>query len=91
MLGDSGPFIVHNCVQALSRDVLYDIKLDVFKMSGHRPVLEVYDELVYVVKEDAAEDFLTLVQDRMRQPPAWFPQLITWSEGSVADRYGEAK
>lgn len=83
--------VTENIVQALARDVVYDVALDVFRLTGYRPALEVYDELVYVVPEDKAEDHLAIVQDRMRQPPPWFPELVTWSEGDIADRYGSAK
>lgn len=80
-----------NIVQAGARDVVYDVALDVFKVTGERPALEVYDELVYVIREDKAEDHLRIVQERMRQSPAWFPDLVTWSEGDIATRYSEAK
>jgi hypothetical protein len=63
----------------------------VFLETGRRPALEVYDELVYIVEEDHAEDFLDVLQGRMRQPPAWWPELVTWSEGDIADSYGDAK
>lgn len=80
-----------NIVQAGARDVVYDVSFDVFRMTGFYPALEVYDELVYVVPEDKAEDHLALVQDRMRQQVPWFPALVTWSEGDIGDRYGLAK
>lgn len=86
-----GPKVDENIVQAGSRDYVYDVALDVFKMTGLRPALEVYDELVYIVPEDKAESHLALVQERFRQPPSWFPDLVTWSEGDIGDRYGEAK
>lgn len=83
--------IDENLVQAGARDVVYDVAFDVFRMTGHYPALEVYDELVYVVPEDQAEAHLALVQERMRQKVEWFPELVTWSEGDIADRYGLAK
>ncbi len=86
-----GGKVDENIVQAGARDYVYDVALDVFKQTGFRPVLEVYDELVYVVPEDQAEQHLALVQERFRQPPSWFPDLVTWSEGDIGDRYGEAK
>ena len=56
-----------------------------------RPSLMVHDELVYVVHEDQAQHVLEVVQRIMRTPPVWWPQLITWSEGDIADTYGDAK
>lgn len=80
-----------NIVQAGARDVVYDVAFDVFRLTGYRPALEVYDELVYVVPEDKAEQHLAIVHERMRQPPEWFPELVTWSEGDIGDRYGAVK
>lgn len=89
VLGNDGPFIVHNC-QALARDVVYDVALNVFEATGYRPALEVYDELVYVVPEKDAELVLDTTHHFMRHPVAWFPRLVTWSEGGIYERYGQA-
>ena len=86
-----GPKFVENVVQSLARDVIKDNALDVFKLTGLRPQLVVHDELVYVVKEDKAQAHLDTVQAVMRTPPKWWPQLVTWSEGDIADTYGAAK
>ena len=51
----------------------------------------VHDELVYVVPEDEAELMLDIVQEVMRTPPTWWPELVTWSEGDIADTYGDEK
>jgi hypothetical protein len=51
----------------------------------------VHDELVYVVPEEDAQHVLDTVQRIMRTPPVWWPELITWSEGDIAQSYGEAK
>jgi hypothetical protein len=51
----------------------------------------VHDELVYVVPETYAETLLKELQSIMRTPPAWWPELVTWSEGDIADCYGDAK
>ena len=82
---------VENLCQAGSRDVMYDYILEVFKQTGFRPSLEVYDEGVWVVPEAEAQEFLDAVQSIMRTPPKWFPALQTWSEGDIADTYGAAK
>lgn len=80
-----------NLVQALARDVICGNALDFFKASRLRPQLRVHDELVYVVPESEAESLLAELQRIMRTPPKWFPQLVTWSEGDIADTYGAAK
>lgn len=83
--------IDENIVQALARDVIAGNALEVRKTTGFSPALMVHDELAYVVPEGVAYDLLTLVQQEMRKPPIWWPELVTWSEGDVADTYGSAK
>lgn len=80
-----------NIVQALARDILRDNAIEIEKRTGMYPVHTVHDELIYMVEEAQADQHLALVQEVMRTPPAWFPQLVTWSEGDVADSYGAAK
>lgn len=83
--------IVHNCVQAGARDVIYDIAFDVFRETGYAPVHEVYDELCYVVPDSEASAFAELLEAHMRKPTTWFPDLVKWSEGDIALTYGDAK
>jgi DNA polymerase I-like protein with 3'-5' exonuclease and polymerase domains len=83
--------IDENCVQALARDIIAQNAYDVFKELKLRPSLMVHDELVYVVPEEDAQHVLDTVQRIMRTPPVWWPELITWSEGDIAQSYGEAK
>lgn len=86
-----GGKVVENFCQALARDVVYDVALNVFEATGFRPSLEVYDELVYVVPERNAEQVLDAAHEFMRQPVQWFPSLVTWSEGGIYERYGQAE
>lgn len=80
-----------NIVQAGARDVVFDAALEIFKRTGYRPALEVYDELVYVVPEDKAEQHLSICHEELRRAPTWFPDLVLWSEGDIGDRYGTCK
>ncbi len=82
---------VENLVQALARDVIAEHALTMFKRTGYRPSLAVHDELVYIVPETVAQDVLDELQGIMRKGVSWWPELVTWSEGDVADCYGEAK
>lgn len=91
VLGENGPFVVHNCVQALARDVIAGIAYKVWKLAKLTPVLMVHDELAYIVKNDYAETVLRLLDEEMRTPPEWWPELVTWSEGDFGDVYGELK
>jgi hypothetical protein len=83
--------IDENIVQHLARCVIAENALNVQKNTGLTPALMVHDELVYVVPEDEAESVLDTVQGIMRTPPEWWPELVTWSEGDIADTYGDAK
>ena len=83
--------IDENCVQALARDIVFDYALEFFNATGLYPSLRVHDELVYVVEIDRAKDLLDTLQGIMRTPPKWWPELVTWSEGDTAKRYGAAK
>jgi DNA polymerase len=83
--------IDENIVQHLARCVIADNALAVQKITKLNPALMVHDELVYIVPEDEAEIMLDIVQQVMRTPPTWWPELITWSEGDIADTYGDAK
>ena len=89
--GDAGPFIVHNCVQALARDSVFEAALRFFKLSRMRPVMRVHDELIYVFPKSEAQSLLDELQKILRSPPSWWPALITWSEGDLAETYGDAK
>lgn len=91
VLGENGPFVVHNCVQHLARCVIADNSLKIQSETGYAPSHTVHDELIYVVPEHKAEDHLAIVQQVMRTPPKWWPELVTWSEGDIADNYGKAK
>ena len=83
--------IDENIVQHLARGVIAANALSVWEKTGYRPALMVHDELVYTVPEYEAETILQAVQQVMRTPPEWWPELVTWSEGDIADTYGDAK
>jgi len=83
--------VTENCVQALARDVIAGNAYQMYKQTKLRPSLAVHDELVYIVPESDAVAALETLQTIMRTPPNWWPQLITWSEGDIADNYGDAK
>jgi hypothetical protein len=51
----------------------------------------VHDELIVIAPTQVAEMVLQYLQNIMRKPPEWFPELVLWSEGDVADNYGSAK
>jgi hypothetical protein len=46
---------------------------------------------VYVVQNYKAQQMLDTLQCVMRTPPLWWPELVVWSEGDIAQTYGAAK
>lgn len=86
-----GGKVDENIVQHLARTVIADNALEVWRRTGVRPAHIVHDELIYIMPNAEAERHLEIVQDIMRTPPEWWPELKTWSEGSIADTYGAAK
>lgn len=83
--------VTENIVQHLARNVIMGNALQFRKDTGYSPALRVHDELVYVVPEKDAVELLQHLQSIMCTPPTWWPELITSSEGDIADTYGEAK
>lgn len=89
-----GGNVVENISQHLSRYVLTDTILAFAKTDlGKRYPLAhtVHDELVYVVRQQDAQDVLDTLLALMKTPPAWWPELVTSAEGDIADTYGDAK
>ena len=87
----TGPKADENLVQALARDVIADIMYDFWRTTKLEPVMECYDELVYIVPNSEADDTLVELNKHMRKAPAWWPEIILHSEGDIADTYGDAK
>lgn len=83
--------VTENIVQAMARDIICDDTIAIFDETGHRPFLQVYDELVYMIPDSEADDFYKYIQGVMCRPPAYWPELVLFSEGDVAERYGDAK
>lgn len=86
-----GGRITENIVQALACDSIMDCSIAFYKETKLRPVLRVHDELVYMFPESEAQALLDTLQNVMRTPPKWWPELIVWSEGDIAPTYGHAK
>ena len=87
----TGPKVDENIVQALARDSVFECALRFFKATKLRPIMRVHDELVYMFPESEAKSLLHELQLTMRKPPSWWPEIVLWSEGDIAESYGEAK
>jgi DNA polymerase I-like protein with 3'-5' exonuclease and polymerase domains len=84
-----GPKLVENAVQALARIVMTDAELRVYDRFNLRAVHSVYDELIYMVREEHAEKFGVYLRAEMAQPVAWAPGMAVDAEASIGDNYGD--
>lgn len=84
VIGENGEcFIVHNCVQAVARDLLgHAMLLCRKKKVGIR--LHVHDQIVGMVKKENAELGLQILLESMKTVPQWAPGLILGAEGTIA-------
>ena len=84
--GGGRPFIVHNCSQALARDIFSDalIRIDA---AGHEIILHVHDEVVVECDDDVAEDTLQDIVRILTTPPEWIPDIPLGAEGHTMTVY----
>lgn len=84
-----GAKMAQNLTQNLAREAMADMMLEINK---HYPIVHtVHDEVILIVPEDEADEALAYMQTVMRAGVRWFPELVTWSDGDIADTYGDAK
>lgn len=86
-----GGTVVENLCQALARIILMDHASDIRRETGFRPKLNVHDELVYIVPETVAEDFLETGTEIMHRSSDWCPDLPVAAEGAMGNSYGDCK
>lgn len=84
VLTSAGPVIVHNCVQAYTRDFLAEglVRLEV---AGYRTVLHTHDEFVVEGREDQVAEVCRIVSE----PPAWAADFPLAASGSWSRRYAK--
>lgn len=85
-----GGSVVENVTQALARIVITDVMLKIDERKW-RVALQVHDEIVTAVPIDQAKFAQLQIRQMMKEPPAWAVGLPLDSEGSIAERYGDAK
>lgn len=98
VMGESGPFIVHNC-QASCRDIAAEKVVNLRKKFFERGftrddahiVMTVHDEIIVCCKDELAEEVFDIMQDVMTHSTGWYASLPLAVDGSIAQRYGCAK
>lgn len=84
-----GGKLVENIVQALARIVVCDQMVRIGQR--YKVVLQVHDEVVCLVDEEEADEAKAFVEDVMRTPPKWAPDLPVNCECKTGKTYGECK
>jgi DNA polymerase bacteriophage-type len=86
---DEGPVIVHNCDQAISRDMLARTIRAAILEQGYDVPLHVHDEVVLEVEEARAEEAAAWLGHYMSTPPPWAPNVPLSCKPSIMTRYGK--
>lgn len=87
VLGNGGPFIVHNCVQALARCIIADQMLEISKK--YRICTMTHDEIVVVCPKRHADRCLREMIEIMSTPPEWAQGLPLAAEGGYDTSYSK--
>lgn len=82
--GHGRPFIVHNCVQAVARDILFHGAMLAHKKRRTDIRLRIHDQLVALAPAADAEEQLKLLIEDMTTVPPWAPGLILGAAGAVS-------
>lgn len=87
VLGDSGPFIVHNCIQGMCADFLRHALLGL-EAAQYWPVLSVHDEPIAEVETGfgSVEDYVRIVS----AVPSWAAGFPLKATGGCGTRYAKA-
>lgn len=86
-----GGKLTENVVQALARIVVMENMLTIHRELGLQPVLQVHDELDYVVPERDAESLAEQIKKIMSVPPSWAPGLPVAVEIHWGPTFGDCK
>jgi DNA polymerase len=86
-----GAKLVENVTQALSRCHIMEAALAIKDRTGRDFVMQVHDELVYVVPDDEVATFTPIIMEEMRRAPVWAKGIPLDAEAGVGANYGEAK
>jgi hypothetical protein len=80
---DGRMMLVHNCVQAIARDLLAH-GMTLANRRGIRIVMHVHDQIVALVKENEAEAKLKILMECMGERPSWAPTIPVRAAGHIS-------
>lgn len=84
-----GAKVIENVTQGLARIVVTEMMLKL--RSKYKAVLQVHDEIVYLIPEDQIEEAEREIIHVMSTPPVWAPDLPVACEASYGRNYGDCK
>lgn len=85
-----GGSLLENIVQALARIIISRAELRLAR-AGLKAVLQVHDELVYVVKDEHVDRVKHALMHALTDPVPWMPRLPLGCEVGSGQSYGSAK
>jgi hypothetical protein len=85
-----GGKVVENVTQALAGCVVKEAMVRMHAR-GFRPILQVHDEVVALVKEKEAKESMREIESCMTKVPSWATGLPLAAESDFAKSYGDAK
>lgn len=86
-----GGKLTENIVQALARILVMDNMITIRRELGLQMVLQVHDELDYVVPEAQADEYARQIKEIMAIPPTWAPGLPVAAEVNYGPTFGDCK
>lgn len=86
-----GGKVLENIIQFLARNLIMEAAHRVFVRTGFRWVLQVHDELVYIIPDRYVEWFRVILAEEMRRAPTWAPDIPLGCDTGAGMNYGEAK
>ena len=87
VLGESGPFVVHNCCQALARIIIGEQMLMIAKK--YKVVMTVHDAIACIVPASDVNTAKENVEIFMRMRPSWAMDLPLNCEAGSGGTYGD--
>lgn len=84
-----GGVITENAAQALAAIVIKRIMLDIFRETGYRTKLQIYDEVLFAVHKSEVEDFLKAIKPIMSQRVDFLPNCPIAFEAKAGESYGD--
>ena len=85
-----GAKLTENVVQSLARIIIAAAEIKLYD-HGHRAVMQVHDELLYVVEDKLVDKFTLVLEKVLTAKVPWMPDLPIACDINHGDNYAQAK